>query len=105
VEFGLKSVSSSHIELGFNEKREWDASRFDANENADNTIYLYKLHGSIDWIRDAGILKKCDGPQSNPDLIFGTTTKLSSIDPYLFYVHEFRKYSLIDALRLIVTVG
>ena len=30
---------------------------------------------------------------------------MSSIDPYLFYVHELRKYSLNEALRFIVVVG
>ena len=96
------------IELGFNGDRRWEASKFDANENADVGVYLYKLHGSIDWIRDqsnGGVLVLCDSPQENPELIFGTAAKLSSIDPYLFYVHEFRKYSLNDALRLIVIIG
>lgn len=96
------------IELGFNESRHWEASRFDSNQNTDTRIYLYKLHGSIDWIREkkkGRILTKCDSPQDNPELIFGTTAKLTSIDPYLFYVHEFRKYSLQEPLRLIVTVG
>lgn len=96
------------IELGFNGDREWEASKFDANENADVGLYLYKLHGSIDWIRDVGnghILTLCDNPQPNPELIFGTAAKLSSIDPYLFYVHELRKYSLSEALRFIVVIG
>lgn len=96
------------IELGFNENRHWEATRFDSNQNADTRVYLYKLHGSIDWIRDKDKgrnLMKCDSPQDSPELIFGTTAKLSSIDPYLFYVHEFRKYSLQEPLRLIVTIG
>ncbi len=96
------------IELGFNETRQWEASRFDNNQNADTRIYLYKLHGSIDWIREdekGHVLTKCDSPQDSPELIFGTTAKLSSVDPYLFYVHEFRKYSLREPVRLIVTIG
>ncbi len=104
-----KSLSNYFtIESGFNENREWEASRFDKNENANIDIYLYKLHGSIDWRRDdkrGHILMKCDTPQDNPELIFGATAKLSSIDPYLFYVHEFRKYSLQEPLRFIVTIG
>ncbi len=71
-------------------------------------MYLYKLHGSIDWEREeanGNILKLCDNPQPNPELIFGTAEKLSSIDPYLFYVHELRKYSLNEALRFIVVIG
>ena len=100
--------SDFSIELGFNSKRVWDASKFDDNENIDIGIYLYKLHGSIDWIRNKdnnGVLTLCDTRNQNPELIFGTTAKLSSIDPYLFYVHELRKYSLSEALRLIVVVG
>lgn len=98
----------AHVELGFDERRDWEASNFDSDENSRTSVYLYKLHGSIDWIREnekGQVLKKCDSPQENPELIFGTTAKLSSIDPYLFYVHEFRKYSLQHQLRFIVTVG
>lgn len=107
VEKALAGVDFS-IELGFNGDREWEASKFDANENADVGLYLYKLHGSIDWIRNinnGGALTVCDNPQPNPELIFGTAAKLSSIDPYLFYVHELRKYSLNEALRFIVIIG
>jgi len=96
------------MELGFGKDRKWEASRFDKNENCGTDVYLYKLHGSIDWIRDKNkghILTQCDTPQENSELIFGTTEKLRSIDPYLFHVHEFRKYSLQESLRLIVTVG
>ena len=97
-----------NLELGFNEDRKWQASKFDANENANIGAYLYKLHGSIDWIRETnngGVLTLCDNPQPNPELIFGTAAKLSSIDPYLFYVHELRKYSLNEVLRFIIVIG
>lgn len=104
VEKALSGTDVS-IELGFNGTRKWEASKFDSSENSVVGLYLYKLHGSIDWIRDSGILTLCDGPQPNPELIFGTTAKMSSLDPYLFYVHELRKYSLNEALRFIVVVG
>lgn len=97
-----------NIELGFNSDRVWEASKFDDNGSRDVDLYLYKLHGSIDWIKNetnGGVLTLCDNPQPNPELIFGTAAKLSSIDPYLFYVHELRKYSLNEALRFIVVVG
>lgn len=102
--------NSFPIELGFNDEKHWDATRFDGNDYIETFVFLYKLHGSIDWIKinnheKGQVLKKCDTPQAKPEIIFGTTTKLSSIDPYLFYVHEFRKYSLNDALRFIVTIG
>lgn len=60
-------------------------------------IYLYKLHGSITWkgVKEHGhIIKSSVHPEEEPDLIFGTDSKLQSIDPYLFYVYEFQKYSL-----------
>mgnify|MGYP000137803356 CR=1 FL=1 len=107
VEKALTSTNTP-LELGFNVDREWEATKFDVIENSDVRVFLYKLHGSIDWVREGGqehILTKCDSPQDNPELIFGTTAKLSSVDPYLFYVHEFRKYSLEEQLRLIVTIG
>ena len=56
------------IELGFNSDRQWEASRFDTNENTDVGLYLYKLHGSIDWIRDVengGILTSVCQKRSN----------------------------------------
>lgn len=102
------SGSDFSIELGFDGDRKWEASKFDVNPNADVGLYLYKLHGSIDWVRDkdnGDVLTLCDNPQPSPELIFGTAAKLSSIDPYLFYVHELRKYSLHEALRFIVVVG
>lgn len=97
------------VELGFNTlTREWDASYFDSNPAEEGKIFLYKLHGSIDWKRDSTpgkTLRYCDTPRSDHELIFGTPAKLTSIDPYLFYVHEFRKYSLQEPLRFIVAVG
>ena len=100
--------SKCEIELGFNEERCWEASKFDPNENSDVGLYLYKLHGSIDWIKDKENGDRqtvCDNPQENAELIFGAVAKLSSIDPYLFYAHELRKYSLSEAVRFVVVVG
>ena len=107
VEKALNAIDFS-IELGFDDERKWQASKFDVDENTDVGLYLYKLHGSIDWVRDSdngGILTICDNPQLNSELIFGAAAKLSSIDPYLFYIHELRKYSLGEALRVIVVIG
>lgn len=100
--------SGVSMELGFNAEKNWEATQFDSSQTDDSGIYLYKLHGSIDWVRDkeeGHLLVKCDSPQKNPELIFGTTAKMSSIDPYLFNVHEFRKYSLEEPVRFIVSIG
>jgi len=109
VERNLKA-SGFTVETGFNPHNDkWDASRFDRNDADNVNFYLYKLHGSIDWERDDNDSKDflyCrEDPCENPDLIFGVNYKLNSGDPYLFYTHELRKYSLEDSTRLIFVVG
>jgi hypothetical protein len=94
------------LELGFDEQSKiWNSRRFENNPNLGVGIYLYQLHGSINWQREkeGDILKLSEDSVKNPDLIFGTSDKLQSIDPYLFYVYEFRKY-LLDS-KLLLTIG
>ena len=93
------------IERGFDpDKRSWHWSRFDVNPN-EAKIFLYKLHGSIDWKRDknGNVLKEVHGNFNKPELIFGTNYKLQYIDPYLFYTYEFRKWSL--ECKYIIVIG
>ncbi len=95
-----------NLELGFDENRTWNSIRFEDNPNLDVGIYLYKLHGSITWKREKEkgyVLKLYEHPVNEPDLIFGTDTKLQSIDPYLFSVYELRKYSL--DCKIIIIIG
>jgi len=96
---------------GFGSKFVWDWQRFEEGGSGPEPpeIYLYKLHGSIDWKRDpitkqlyrveqtAGIDAK------SMELIFGRSFKLETGDPYLFYLYAFRQASL-DA-RLLIAVG
>ena len=90
--------STSKIERGFNESKVWDYKKYEQrSEFSDYDIYLYKLHGSIDWDRD----EKTGQIQYNninlikkPDLIFGNIYKLQYVDPYLFQFYELRKYTL-----------
>jgi len=102
-----KNCPDVRIERGFDKtSRMWDWRRFEANENEPDGIFLYKLHGSIDWKRDnSGNLTFSDDVKraDTPDLIFGTNYKLQYVDPYLFFVYELRKYSL--EAKLIVTIG
>lgn len=102
-------INDLTIELGFDpQNKRWAYSNFDFNQNKDIDIYLYKLHGSIDWKRDksnGNILIKQANPITGAELIFGTDAKLTSIDPYLFYVFEFRRYSLLDECKLIIVIG
>jgi len=93
------------IERGFEEDtREWNYKRFtELSEEPD--IYLYKLHGSIDWERnrETQVVRYIDSIPREPDLIFGTQYKMQYIDPYLFMISEFRHYCL--KAKLIVCLG
>ena len=71
-------------------------------------VYLYKIHGSIDWKRDGSQnLYRVDQVQlvesDNMEIIFGRDFKLEAADPYLFYAYEFRRYCLLS--KLIVSIG
>lgn len=96
------------IERGFDKNlRTWDYKRYDEiPEDTEPDIFLYKLHGSIDWERntDTGEVKfKNINKINTPDLIFGNIYKLQYVDPYLFQFYELRKYSLQS--KLIVVIG
>ena len=102
VETGFTGVGKNH---------RWEWKRFDETEpEADlPEIFLYKMHGSINWKRDeAGnlICVNYSGSNIRPDemqVIFGRDFKLEAADPYLFYAFEFRRCSL--EARVIVTIG
>jgi hypothetical protein len=95
------------LERGFDpDRRVWDWKRFEPREEYEPQVYLYKLHGSIDWRRDSAlgnIVIEVDNIPETPDLIFGTNYKLQYVDPYLFYAYELRRYSLLS--RLILAIG
>src|SRR5699024_1479885 len=96
---------------GFGPQQLWDWERFEQAESGPPSlpqIYLYKLHGSINWKRDDAKnlfcveqVQKVESDQM--DIIFGRDFKLQAADPYLFYVYQFRRFSL--DCRLIVVVG
>ncbi len=96
-----------NLEIGFDEKtKAWDWKRFQRKEAFEPDVYLYKMHGSIDWERDprkTNIIRQTAHPSKNPDLIFGTNYKLQYVDPYLFYAYELRRYSL--EAGVILTIG
>lgn len=94
------------LERGFDpQTRAWDWRRFYRRDEFEPFIYLYKLHGSIDWERDSqsGDIMESDKIPDTPDLIFGTDYKMQYIDPYLFYAYELRRYSLES--RIVLTIG
>lgn len=104
-----KSLTDINIERGFNEDGIWDYRKYtDVPEGEDrNDIYLYKLHGSIDWERntETGEVSFKDEISRirTPDLIFGDIYKLQYVDPYLFQFYELRRHSL--QAKLIIIIG
>jgi len=103
IEENLKDLLS--IERGFDpETREWNYKLFSPIEEEPD-LYLYKLHGSIDWEREkhTQIVKETDNIPNEPELIFGVQSKVQYVDPYLFLFSEFRHYSL--QAKLIVAIG
>lgn len=102
VETGFAGVGTKHA---------WDWERFEDNESGPPPpeVYLYKLHGSINWRRDKQSkelfsLDQTEGIEpEDMEVIFGRDFKLEAADPYLFYAYAFRLFTL-DA-RLIVSIG
>jgi len=99
-------IGTESVELGFDPKTyEWHYKNFERDEKP---FKLYKLHGSINWYiseDESKRLKMSEHPVENPELIFGTDLKMKSIDPYLYYTYEFRRWSLDEDCKLIITVG
>ena len=104
-----RTLTDITIERGFNNERLWDYKKFIDNPErvGEVDIFLYKMHGSIDWERkkETGEITFSDEVSriKKSDLIFGTDYKLQYIDPYLFFAYEFRKHTL-DA-KLIIVIG
>lgn len=102
------------VEAGFADRgpsHHWDWERFEQSESGANPlpqVYLYKLHGSINWKRDESknlfSVEQTENVEADRmDVIFGRDFKLEAADPYLFYAYQFRRFTL-DA-RLVVIVG
>jgi hypothetical protein len=111
---GLRKEQGFRVETGFEDfgpNHPWDWQRF---ENADTLpvepphVFLYKLHGSIDWKRDEAknvysVDQVGNVDPENMEVIFGRDFKLEAADPYLFYAYQFRRFTL--AANLIVALG
>jgi hypothetical protein len=111
VEKAYQSENGEFPERGFDKKRVWSHELLEDKTTAEKNVYLYKLHGSIDWVRDAstGKITYYDSTSKiRPDdgaLIFGTTYKLQYVDPFLFLVYQLRRLSLDARLLLVIGYG
>jgi len=102
VETGFAGFGPSHL---------WEWERFEQTDASPDTlpqVFLYKLHGSINWKRDEGknlfSVEQIEVVDSDAmDVIFGRDFKLEAADPYLFYAYQFRRATLQS--RLIVVIG
>ncbi len=101
-----------HVETGFSDygpDHYWDWERFEDSNNLAPQIVLYKLHGSINWKRNAETKKLFSVRQietvdpDKMDVIFGRDFKLEAGDPYLFFLYKFRDFTLVA--KLIVAIG
>jgi len=103
-----KGCHELRVERGFGDARHWDWRVFDESADSETpNIYLYKLHGSIDWTRDDALRLVYQNSPIEPtriEIIFGTTYKLQYVDPFLYFAYELRRWTITSA-RLVVTVG
>jgi hypothetical protein len=100
----LEENIETGLETGFPDNEPWDGNKFYKNDDeAETPLYLYKLHGSIDWERKDNQLRRSRQHGIKPEIIFGTDMKIQAVDPYLFYLYELRKYAF--TARIIIVIG
>ncbi len=112
VEKAYQAAYREFPERGFDkDSRYWSHELLEDADPADKNFYLYKLHGSIDWMRDSdnGKLTFSDSTSKikvdEGQIIFGLTYKLQYVDPFLFLVYQLRRLSLEAKLILVVGYG
>lgn len=96
------------LQRGFDDSRFWDYRLYDLEIDKASEYLLYKLHGSLDWMRNKeDRLTYVDFVQTNDplkmEIIFGIQNKLQSFDPYFFYFYSFREAAF--EAELIVASG
>lgn len=104
--------STFHVQAGFpgnGPSAIWDFKLFEVEPDEAPNIYLYKLHGSVDWRRAADTnelyrTKQFTGGDPS-ELIFGRELKVEAADPYLFYLYAFREASLLAKLLIVIGYG
>lgn len=104
------SGGETKLERGFKDDRLWDYRQYDEEADGSGDFFLYKLHGSLDWMRDdKKRLTFVDGVQTiDPDkmeIIFGVQNKLQSYDPFNFYFYAFRESCFYSDLIVVSGYG
>jgi hypothetical protein len=111
VEKAYQFEYNEYPERGFDKSRLWSHELLEDVTPGDKNLYLYKLHGSIDWTRDASTKKLTFSDSTSKirvedgELIFGTSYKLQYVDPFLFLVYQLRRLSLDAKLLLVIGYG
>ena len=90
------------IETGFSAGR-WIGDYDDPNNVA--KLRLSKLHGSVDWYFDESTeeVRLAEDPVAKPLVIFGSTYKMQSFDPFISILSRFRQS--LQSATLFVIVG
>jgi hypothetical protein len=106
----LNSPEYKSVNNGFSEKSDkkskfWSAD-FDPNLSPAK-IHLYKLHGSLDWEysqeTEEVSIKDNVNDGREPLIIFGSSSKMLSFDPFLFILSKFRE--TLQNSTLFVVIG
>ncbi len=104
----VQSREDISLERGFDDRGVWDWRQFEEFHLEHKDIYLYKLHGSVDWTYDEdGQLIHHDQVYQSSELavIFGRTYKLEYRDPFLFLTYEFRRRTLTSQMIVVIGYG
>ncbi|GAA4418555.1 hypothetical protein GCM10023187_52080 [Nibrella viscosa] len=104
-----KDIKNVYLERGFgiNERQGcvWSTKNFDDYNEQLKHLFLYKMHGSIDWARNDKKELTKSNRASVEELIFGTRQKVKAHDPYLYYVYQFRTFTLNANLIIVCGYG
>ncbi len=100
---------------GFSNGR-WSDITPDEQNDPNARVNLYKLHGSVDWVRledmDTWETSKLEETRQenieekhNPYIIFGQGTKSFSVEPFFSIIHHFNKSLAADDRHYVFVIG
>ncbi|MCB9973740.1 MAG: SIR2 family protein [Rhodospirillales bacterium] len=99
---------------GFSSNR-WVSVLPDEENDPNGRVNLYKIHGSIDWVRmedmdtyeEAALngLLKDTRVEHDPYIIFGQGTKSFSVEPFFSLIHHFNKSLVSPDIRYFFVIG